>query len=211
MKLRRWSTFNALTYSVCVGSALASLACSDPVPAKPQGAFRVSFGTTSDRPDDTQCPNQLSAALPTEGQPSTTNPGQRIVDGAGGANVECQIKRLDDVNFRVQVRIAKGNTSFFFRADSVSSADDGSGTPIGGEGLVATNFQEFSLESNLDSFGDEYNRSCKVVPIVANGEPQIGAGKIWASFTCPGIGETPATYCKADVPPGVFVFERCAE
>lgn len=191
----------------CAVPAAFSLGCSDPVPAKSQGSFAVTFQTTSDRPDGSDCESR-NAGLPSDPnlQPGEQDPGGRLVDGASGANVACQVTPAAEGAFKVSARVSQGATSFFLSAESIDPEE-------GGEAFLSVNFQEVSLESNVNTFGTEYNRPCFVKPIVdQNTGPQIAVGKIWATFTCPGVGSPPATYCAVNEDrKGVFVMEKCAE
>lgn len=190
--------------SLVLGSAVFALGCSDPVPASPQGNFKGNINLTADRPSNANCQTlNFNPGLPGDSslQPTTRSPGTKLVDGDDGARVACTVKKTGDT-FSLQGRVAKGATSFYVSGDDIPGQEAAEGGATGSATVVIRS-QGQDFESNLEEFGEDYNRSCDIKPL------QIKSGAIWAEFTCDGIGSPPSNYCRLDN--GVFVFEKCTD
>lgn len=182
--------------------AYGALACSDPVPLPAQGALNTTVSSVSPPVAGKAC--SAGAAFTYEvPEVRTDHPGDiltssnydyHVIDGANRASVKCSV--TGGPTFRFSGDLALDGEGFEISNGVVDASNKGTAT------VTIKNSQH--LSSSLIS-----PAPCTIdVAIGANNKPQIKAGSIWATFTCPSVESPPSDSCAAT---GVFVLENCAQ
>jgi hypothetical protein len=175
--------------------AVMALGCSSSPPTPAQGASHVTliFDST------TNCPITGTAnwSIPSSGTTSSTLVGAQVVDGSGGSNVSCSVKKTGDG---------------FAMSGSLTTSDSlsfgvGSVTLSPGSGANAFTGTASSISHYAPSSNTMRGSNCTVTVSQAQGA-QIAPGKIWADFSCAPFNPSNAASggCKAS---GTFVFGNC--
>ena len=193
---------NACTrWSLLAVPVLTALGCSDPVPLPSQGA--VSLNIKSVAVNEMSCP--LTAKLyqvydtGTAGftAPSSSNPGNSVVDGDSGASVSCSVQGSGPFTFSGSLT---GNTSEHQKITVTLS-----------NGTVDANKSTGTVNVNVytpDLLAAFSNGSTPCTVTVNN--KQLNAGKpgsIWLNFSCPTIAYPPSSLCGIDT--STIVFQNC--
>jgi hypothetical protein len=164
--------------------AIASAACSDPVPPAARGAFTALFGNAPGNscPATTPSP-KLSVGVVTEYDKAT------VADG-DGATVSCKVAPISG-GLAAEGSIVSGTTSF-----SMSNVTILGDTGTGNVRLRGAN--------TTGTYAPSTNTSCSFKLL------QGDSGRIWTKFECPTmeIPGQPNSLCA--VYGGIAVFENCA-
>lgn len=167
------------------GSGGAAGGSGDPVPS-PRAASRVTPLTGG-------C-GVGPYVIPALGEPTTdTAVGARVEDGVDGASVSCTVSGLDGEGYQIRVSLAQDASFALFGAVYADAAGIYSG-----DGEVIFYYPAADTVSST---------SC-VLTVGAHQE--IGAGKVWGSFTCTESrsGSAAGTACDFG---GSFLAENCGD
>jgi len=172
---------------------LAALGCSDPVPRPPQASLMLSVqvGPT------TGCPvpgkiYQVGNPKP----PSGTFAGDPFINGEHGATIKCSVKGGGPYTFSgsIQALSSESDRVTLTVTDGLVAADKLTGTAT-----IAVNTPQLA-GTYVSPIG-----ACTLTIVNQN----VRGGSIWATATCPSIGE-PSTGKTCSVgPTTTFVFENC--
>ena len=190
---------NACTrWSFLAVPVLAALGCSSPVPLPAQGAISLSVQKPTSAVGDCPDPGNIYAvATDKDHIPSTSTPGESVIDGDSGTHITCSVRA--------------SSTGFVFSGSFNGTTLDGNHYPIAvsfDNGIV--NADKVTGSASVSVFtpvlGGTYtsNQNCTITVL---GDHQVKGGSIWASFSCPSIVTTPSGLCR--VGPSVIVFENC--
>ena len=159
-----------------------------------QGAVSFFLGRPSPPIQGSACP----AAEETYGvgapqAPSTSNPGDSVVDGASGAVISCSVQ---------------GSGSYAFSGSLHGTTTDASAYPITiafSTGAIAADGTGTATVSVFTpTLASTFTSSAPCLIQVIN--HQVKGGSIWAEFSCSAVTSPPSGSCVAH---GVLVFENC--
>jgi len=177
--------------SFCLAAAaLASGACSEPVPLIPEGAWAVTF-----RDPGADC----NVATHNSGVPAETAVGdsgepELVVNGTEEAEVECEVSPSGgSFTFSGRVRY-KGQYL------SIRSSDLKAAATLDEPSTGTVEFQTVKTSAIYSS------DACNLYFLPDSGQG-IEAGNVWGSFQCPSVGGAAGDVC--EVQQGYFAFENC--
>jgi len=177
--------------SCLVGIAgLSALSCSDPVAPPAQGAMGINVTTKPPSPAGV-CNIKAHNAQIGANPPTSSAPGDRVIDGQDGAAVRCSVSGSGA--FSISGSLSQGPTSF-----QISGSFNGTT----GTGTAA----EYDPENGQFLSSKPDDCTITVAP-----PQEIASGRIWADFKCASFfneSVPSTTQCAAT---GHFVFENCAE
>ena len=189
---------------------LAASGCSDPVPLPAQAAITLQVGGPSNTcpepgnvypvgrlindPSDPTGKRKIAQA------PSSTDPGQSVVDGESGTTVSCSVRGNGPYTFSGSLHATsademKDPITVTFN-NGVVNSDKATGT------VAVTVFTP-----QLDGQFTSGSTPCTLTVI----NQQVKGGSIWANFSCPSLTQAPSGVCSSGVAPSVstVVFENC--
>jgi hypothetical protein len=192
MKLRRNALMMNARWSFLAVPLLAALGCSDPVPLPAQGAISMSI-----RKSAATCPDSgTTYSVGAPNSPSTSNPGDSLVDGSNGAHISCSVKGSGG-GFAFSGTLQASTTVPVYPITVTFSNGVVDAT---GKGTAAVSVYTPTLST--------FYASTDPCTIQVLGNPlQVKGGSIWASFSCPAI--TASLQGECAVGPSVIVLENC--
>jgi hypothetical protein len=176
---------------------LAALGCSDPVPLPAQGAITLSVRLPTSSVNGT-CPDSGTTYLVgAPVVPTTSTPGNSLVDGDKGAHISCSVKG--------------SGGGFAFSGSLAANTTQGTPYPITvtfSNGVVDANgVGTANIGVYTPPLSATYTSSAPCTVKVLGSPLQVKGGSIWASFSCPSITYPPSGLC--EVGSSVIVFENC--
>jgi hypothetical protein len=170
--------------------ALAGLAgCSDPVAPPAQAAWSISFIH-----DSSAC--EIASHNMMIGDVDDNDRRAVVVDGAGGAEIECTV--TGSTSFKVSETSALHQGRALAMGIASISKNSKQATPA--KGFVA-----YASEKTVDTYQPEVNTPCDFYFTDGTGQG-VAAGKIWVSFNCPIVIAETSTCAMS----GYAIFENCA-
>jgi hypothetical protein len=179
-------------------TAWVALGCSDPAAPPPQASAyaNIKSAQSANTPPGKAC--SVGAHNLTIGDPpSTTTRGKPIVDEEGG-KVSCTVTGGGTFSFKGSA--THGSTSFTVTSGTVKKGTTGSA-------VIQTCDPDGCLVSPTEPDADGFGQKCEI--FVDGDKLGVNAGRIWARFNCPTLGNPtsqPNLWCASD---GIFVFENC--
>jgi hypothetical protein len=187
---------NACTrWSLLAVPVLTALGCSDPVPLPSQGS--VSLNIMSVAVSGMSCPTTAKVYQIGSPAPTTTDPGQSVVDGDKGSSVSCSVQ---------------GSGPYTFSGSLTGITSEGQ--PISltlNNGTVDANKSTGTVNVNVSTpdLGAVFSSGSTPCTVTVNnmqvkpGNP----GSIWLNFTCPTIANPPSNLC--GIGQSTIVFQNC--
>ena len=196
-------TASVLLLGACSGSATptgnaggggsGASAGAEALPA--QGAISLQIGGPS-----TTCPESGTVYPVGKPAPSSSEPGQSVIDDETSTVIRCSVRGTGPYTFSGSLHAtssdaARDPITVTFSAGTVN-ADKTTGT-------VSVSVFTPQLEANFTSG----STPCTVQVI----SQQVKPGSIWADFSCPSLSYPPTGVCSSGVAPSVstVVFENC--
>ena len=177
---------------------LAAMGCSDPVPLPAQGAISLSVQKPSKPTAGTTCPlpgttYQIGAPNP----PSTINPGDSVIDGDKGAEVNCSVHGSGPFTFSGTLH---GSTNDVNKYPITVTFSDGN---VGADKTTGT----VSVSVFTPQLAGTFSSAPSACTVNVIGK-QIKGGSIWATVSCAAVSASPAQECEIGTS-SVIVFENC--
>jgi len=174
------------------GSAGAGGSGSAVLPA--QGAVSLFVGPPAVRANGSSCPESgQTYDVGAPGVPSTSSPGDSVVDGESGAVISCSVR---------------GSGTYAFSGSLSASTIEVSHYPINiafSDGAIAADGTGTATVSVFTpTLAGTFTSSAPCPIQVVN--HQVKGGSIWAEFSCSAVTSPPTGSCVAH---GVLVFENC--
>ncbi len=154
-----------------VVSVLGVMACDEPIPPTPAGAFNVQF---TDNGIDCNINNhrQSLGAVQDTGKP------ELIANGASNAEVDCTVKKAGS-GYTISADLS-GSATVVVELSGLSDAAIDLATAVDGQ------IQYVSPETGGEPYSSPSDAQCKFWVDTAKGQ-YLKAGEAWFSFSCPKV------------------------
>ncbi|MCC6555235.1 MAG: hypothetical protein IT372_19910 [Polyangiaceae bacterium] len=172
---------------------LLSFGCSDPVPATPRGAWVVSF----ESPSFESCP--ITSHNATMGEVSDSQRKTVLVDGEGGATVQCSVSGSGSFSVTAFAASTETQVGFSMAIKGISSSAT--------LDAPATGSISFSSPTTSGEAVSSLTENPCIFYFVPNTQEGVAEGKIWVAFQCPAMRIDTADGCR--IKQGYAVFENC--